>query len=209
MRILSLVLVSSFFLAACATTSGPRTRETPAGTVELFKFFEQKGDRAGQWDILSPDFKRRLSDQAGRNVDLADYEYIRNASRSDPRVRAAEEAVGTVSVQRVRPQGPNRAAVTVNVLGKLIGKNATIGMVRLEAWELTTVDDPEPYWGIVGDPLIGIESTGDGGYVVWTRATPNGQKTRMTFPASQVKGYRSVSKWYVDDLGGLEEQFMQ
>ncbi len=200
--------VSGLLFSACATTSGPRTRETPAGTVELFKYFASRDDRAGEWDILSPDFKRRLSEQAGRNVDLADYEFVRATSRKDARVRAAENALKTVKVRQVQAQGANRAAVTVNALGGL-SKSATIGMVRLQTWELLTIDDPDPYWGNVGDPLIGIESTGDGGYVVWTRATPNGEKTNMTFPASQVKSYQSVTKWYVDDLGGLEDQFME
>ncbi len=202
MRTLGIALCLLLIVPACGSV--PATRETPEGTVEMFKVLHRKGDRAGEWDILSPNFKRRLSQRAGRNVDVADFEAVLETMRKDPKVRLAERLLQTATVTGQQTVDENTARVTIRAGGPL-GKSATITMRRLSKWQLTVLGDPQPYWGIVGDPDIGVERGTDGSYTVWTGG---GEGWRQSFGASEVESYTVASQWYVDDLGELEQQMM-
>jgi hypothetical protein len=197
-------------LVASGCASPPRvppSRESPEAMVELFKVMDRKQDWGGQWDLLSPGLKQRLSRRAGRNVDPADYASARNAYRNDPMVRTAEQLLQTAQVRRVQPDGPNAAYVVVQAL-RPVGKSARIRMVKMDRWELYTAGDPEPYWGITGDPLMTVERMADGGYAVLTRASAAGEWKRMDFPSDQVERFATSSVWYIDDLGGLEAEIV-
>lgn len=200
MKTLAIALTVLLIIPACGSV--PATRETPEGTVEMFKAFNKRGDRAGEWDILSPGLKRRLSQRAGRNVDLADYETIIETYRKDTRVRLAETLLQTATVTDKQMVSEDTARVTIQAGGPL-GKSATVTMRRLMKWELQTVSDPEPYWGIVGDAAIQITRGADGSY---TLSTPDGWTE--TFAASEVEAYNVSNQWYVDSLGELEGDFM-
>lgn len=200
MKSLTIALTILLIIPACG--SGPATRETPEGTVEMFKLYNKKGDRAGEWDVLSPNFKRRISQRAGRNVDLADYETIIETYRQDPKVRLAETLLQTATVTDKQEIDENTTRVTIRAGGPL-GKSATVTMRRLMKWELKTTTDPEPYWGIVGDESIQLTRGADGSYTVGT-----GGGWSQTFAASEVESYNVSNQWYVDDLGELEGDFM-
>jgi hypothetical protein len=175
--------------------------------VELFKVMDRKQDWGGQWDLLSPGLKQRLSQRAGRNVDPADYASARNAYRTDPMVRTAEQLLQTAQVRRVQPDGPDAAYVVVQAL-RPVGRSARIRMIKMDRWALYTAGDPEPYWGLEGDPLMTLQRTPDGGYAILTRASERGEWKRMDFPADQVQRFETSSVWYIDDLGGLEAEIV-
>ncbi len=204
-------LLGALALGGCFSPrqAAPPSRETPAGTVEMFKQFARRGDPAGEWDILSPDLKRRLGQQAGRTIDLADYTAARQAYRNDPRVRAAENLLQTAIVRQTQPTGPDRVMATVVTSGGPLARSANLQMVRLTKWELSVNGQAEPYWGFTSDPLFGADRQSDGSYVVWYRQDPNGARSEQRIPASDVRNYHQTSAWYVDDLGGLESQFLQ
>ena len=170
----------------------------------MFKLKARYGDRSGEWDILSPDFKARLSQQVGRTVDVADYTQARDMYRGDPQVQLAEKMLQTAIATNVRQAGPDRARVAIQTSGGPFAKSGEIGMVRLQTWRLQPVGGGQAYSGFVGDPMLAATKQADGSYVI----TSNGN-TLATVPANQVAGYVVESHWYVDDLGGMEQQFLQ
>jgi hypothetical protein len=200
------MLAIAVVVAGCSS-GGRATRETPAGTIEQFKVAARIQNHEEEWDILSPDLKRRLSKMAGRSIDYADYVTFINSQKSSPEYRQAMTALQAAQVGRVVMHSANRATATIS--GPMgIGGQHQVGMVRLDRWELLTRDDPQPYNGIVGDPDIRVTRGSDGGYTVTMHNPATGQETwRQSFPATDVTNYTVASKWYVDDLGGLESQF--
>jgi len=203
-RVLVAVLVVAFFGVGCAARQGTApTRDTPAGTVEVFKLKARYGDSEGEWDILSPGFKRRISQQAGRHVDVADYTQARQMYRGNPQVQLAERMLQTAVATQVRRVGPDRARVVIRTSGGPLAKSGEIGMVRVATWRLRVAGEPEPYQGYAGDPALVATKQADGSYVI----TSDG-RTVATVHASQVLAYEVESNWYVDDLGGMEQQFL-
>lgn len=208
MRSASALASLGLALSLCACASAPRvppSRDDPEATVELFKVMDRRNDWAGEWDLLSPALKESLSRRAGRNVDPGDYASARNSYRGDPRVQAAEQLLQTAQVRAIHYQGDDLAMVTVQAL-RPVGRTLRVRMIRLERWELLTTDDPQPYWGIRGDPLMSVEPLADGGYVVLSRATPAEAFRRMQFPAASVRSFGTRKAWYLDDLGGIENE---
>jgi len=203
-RLLVAVLVVAFLGVGCAARQATApTRASPSGTVEMFKMKARYGDREGEWDILSPDFKQRLSQQAGRTIDVADYAQAREMYRGNAQVKLAEKMLKTAIATNVRQVGPDRARVVIQTSGGPLAKSGEIGMVRLQTWRLQVAGAPQPYQGFVGDPMLAATKQPDGSFVV----TSNGN-TLATVPANQVQEYRVDSNWYVDDLGGMEQQFL-
>lgn len=205
------VLIAAFALSGCFSPrqAAPPSRDNPTGTIEMFKLYARQGDPAGEWDILSPGLKERLSQRAGRTIDLADYTAARTSYRSDPRVRAAESMLQTAVVRQTTPVGPDRVQAFVQTSGGPLARSATLNMVRLTKWQLFVRSQNEPYWGFTSDPLFGADRQPDGSYVVWFRSEPGAQRSEQLVAASDVVDYKSVAQWYVDDLGGLESQFLQ
>lgn len=212
MRVLltACVGLAALVMAGCASpgSSVTPTRANPTGTVETFKVALSRDDFGTMWDVLSPNFKKRLSQRAGRNIDQADFEMAWKSMRSDARVQLAENLLESARVTDVQMRGQDSANVTVVAgPGGPLGKTINGGMVRLITWELRVAGDPQPFTGIVGSETIGIERGGDGGYVVWTRASAAEQKLRDAYAPSEVESYNAAARWYVDSLGDLEAQF--
>ena len=164
-------------------------------------------NREEEWDILSPNLKRRLSQMAGRNLDFGDYVTFVNSQKSSPEYRQAMTALQAAQVGRVVMHSANRATATIS--GPMgIGGSYQVGMIRLDQWELLIKDDPQPYNGIVGDTDVTVTRGSDGSYTVTMRNPQTGEQTwAQTFLPDEVESYAVSSKWYVDDLGGLESQF--
>lgn len=206
-----LVLLAALGFSGCFSPrqAAPPSRDTPAGTVEMFKLYARRGDPAGEWDILSPGLKQRISQQAGRAVDEADYVQYRRQLRSNAQVRAAENILQTAIVTGTQQVDANTVVANVRTAGGPLARSARIRMVRITRWALYTNDSEEPYTGFSGDPMFGVEPRADGSYVVWQRMNPNAPRQDTVVPASNVRDFQQVPQWYVDDLGGLEQQFMQ
>lgn len=195
------VAIATPALTACGSIGGPSpTRSTPDGTVEWFKNATGRKDYASEWDALSPAFKQRLSQSAGRNVDLGDYIFMRGKLQENPQVRFAEQFIGFASVSSPRMSGPNRARVTAGAMGNSVD----MGLVMLEKWELRIIGEPQPYTGTVEDSVIRAEQQPDGSVVVHQQGL-----APLTFRKDQVQSYRNLRQWYIDDLGAMEQQYMR
>ena len=48
----------------------------------------------------------------------------------------------------------------------------------------------------------------EGGYMVITRDLQGRETSRLPFSQDQVESYKNVQEWYLDDLGGMESQFV-
>ncbi len=76
--------VLALLVAACATptpiavsTAAGLSRETPEATYEYFKTMARNNQWANEWAVFSPNFKRMINQEAGRNVDVGDYSTAR------------------------------------------------------------------------------------------------------------------------------------
>lgn len=208
MRIIIGALVLAIAVVTVGCSSGGRaTRETPAGTIEQFKVAARLQNHEEEWDILSPGLKRRLSEMAGRSLDYGDYVTFIQSQKNSPEYRQAMTALQAAQVGRVVMHNANRATATIS--GPMgIGGRYDVGMIRLDRWELVTTDDPQPYSGIVGDNDVQLTRGADGSYTVTMRDPRTGEQTwSQSFAPNEVQSYEVSSKWYVDDLGGLESQF--
>ena len=207
MRIFSSLTVffAAFAAAGCSgyVESVPRTRNTPGGTIETFKFATARKDYKAEWETFSPAFQRRISRMAGRNVDFADYALARRTMRRDTRVQIAENLLGQAVVRRTQMQGQNRARVRVDAP---LGKTVNVGLVRLTKWQLFVVGDDQPYEGFSNNETIRYERGNDGSFTVFSRFDPGSPPSQETFQRDEVRNFREVSIWYIDDLGGMEAQ---
>ena len=206
MRILTTasVLLTALAAIGCSTVeSVPATRNTPGGTIEMFKKATARKDYKAEWEIFSPGFQRRISRMAGRNVDFADYALARRTMRRDTRVQIAETLLGQAVVRNVSMQGQDRARVRVDAP---LGKTINTGLVRLTKWQLYVTGDSQPYEGFSTDRTVRYERGPGGSYTVVSQFDPGSAPTKETFSADQVRNFREVSLWYIDDLGGMEQQ---
>lgn len=200
----------ALFLTADLAAAAPRRRTnrgpTPAMALMKLKRAVARRDRAAEWALLSPGFKRRLNRRLRRNVDIGDYTHARNAQRRNPQVRQAEQALRTAKITKVRRTGPGRMRLSVWMGGPLIfGQSVNVNVIYLARWELWVKDEPQPYWGFVGDPRMTYTKDESGGYTMYLK-TPRGKITwQATIPAHRVRNFRTVNGWYFDHLGQLEQ----
>ena len=187
---------------APARSKGP----TPAQALMKLKRAIARRDRAGEWELLSPGFKRRMNRRLGRHVDIADYTHARNAQRRNSQVRQAETAIRGAKIQRVRRTGRGRMRMSVWMGGPLVfGQSVTVNLIFLSRWEVWAQGEKRPYWGFVGDPAMTYAKAEDGSYTMALR-DPRGRVIwQQMIPAHRVRAFRTVSAWYFDHLGELEQ----
>ena len=185
------------------------SRDTVKKALERLKRAVRRSDHAEEWRSLSPDFRRRLSRQAGRNVDVADYAMFRKSRARDPNVRKLVSAMRTARVTRVRYDRKGRARVTIRFGGELIfGATTQVGMIQHRLWRLKVRGEPQPYWGYEGDWATKLVKGADGSYTVKTFNEKGVETYSETFPAKQVERYFTFTKWFFDDFGQAEQYFL-
>lgn len=201
---LALSCLAAFAVAGCVSVeSVPATRNTPGGTIEMFKKATAAKNYKAEWDTFSPGFQRRISRMAGRNVDFADYALARRTMRRDTRVQIAESLLGAAVVRNVQMRGEDAARVRVDAP---LGKRIDVGLVRLSKWQLYVVGDDQPWEGFTNNSSVRYEKGADGSYTIYSQFDPNAAPSVETFRADQVSSFKEVSLWYIDDLGGMEAQ---
>ena len=208
-------LCASDFAPAFAAPRGRRMRTTrrrihPNATLQALKRAVTRRDSAGEWAVLSPDFKRRLNQRVGRTVDLADYTHVRNMQRRNPQVRQAEGALRQAKITRVRWGSPRRgyAKVTIWFQGPLVfGKQETVSMVLLTRWEVWVEGEPQPFWGFENDPGMGMQQLPDGRVHLWSRDQAGQVTWQQVVPKEKVRSVNRKTTWYFDHLGALENYF--
>lgn len=198
-RRLLLALVLPLLFGGCAVF-GPATtppggraqagRGTPRGTHAAFKAMVA-GDRwAAEWSLLSPQFKRRLNQIAGRSMGPEAY--------AEARRTVATKAQGDLkrlldsAYAGEEMLGPNAAIATLEANGD----RWSARFVRLTRWELDVVDDPTPQGAFVIGPEDAPLRAEDGSLTVGDR----------TYAREEIGAYRIRTQWYLDALGDLERQ---
>src|SRR5262245_36419212 len=78
----ALALVLAMALAGCAVRAQPvreigLDRSTPRKAYEYLKAMVRANQVEAEWRSFSPAFKRRISERAGRTIDIGDYSHAR------------------------------------------------------------------------------------------------------------------------------------
>jgi hypothetical protein len=182
---------------------------TPADTLATLKWAIARRDRAAEWRTLGPAFKMRLNREAGRNVDVGDYTQFRESQRNNPRIRKLEQYMPSARVTGVRHDGRGGAWVTIRFGGPLFfGASTQVKMIHHAIWVLWIRGESTPYWGFDGQKLSEATAGPDGSYTVTTR-DPRGNVTwQQTFPREQVARYVTTTRWYFDNFGAMEREFI-
>ena len=203
------ISVTSMAIAVLVLLAGSEAAavggRSPQDALARLKRAVASGDRAGEWALLSPAFKRRLNRKAGRVVDLGDYSAIREIQRGDGQIREAEGALRNARVKKVRYDGRGFARVTLRV-GGFVGQYIEVGMVHHAHWELRVKGEPDPYWGFAGDKSIRAVRGKDGSYTVSTHDEKGKVVWKETFPKKKVVSFQRTSSWYFNSLGAVEDQ---
>ena len=206
-----LVLLPVMALLLVGAGRGRRVRSTmpsPSATLQELKTAVARGDRAGEWNTLSPGLKQRINKRAGRNVDVGDYTTFRNSNRRDPNVLRAEKYLRGARIKGIRYYGGGHAWVGIRFGGFLIGKTIGVRMVNHAYWELRVVGESQPYWGFEGDRSIeATKSKTDGSWTVVTRDRAGKITWQNTWPYKKVRYYREKTKWFFNDFGQFEQEF--
>lgn len=195
--------------AAARKPAQPRA-DRPSNALFRFKRAFARNDRQGEWDSLSPGFKRRISRMAGRTVDVGDYSTMRDQHAKDPRMRELRQWLPSASLSRVKYRGDGYADVVIRFGAPIIfGQDMRARMVNHNLWELRIKGEPQPYWGFADDKSIRVFRTRTGNNYVVEMRDPKGKVTwRKQWKPEQIQGYREMNRWYFDGFGKLEDEFM-
>ena len=201
----TLILPLGFGPLGCASpTHRPVTqvglsRETPKDAYEYLKAMIGANQVEAEWRSFSPGFKRRLSEQVGRNVDVGDYSQARAtiASNSTKQIQMVLESEYVSD----RALSENVALVTIRA-GK---RQATPRFVKMTTWELTLKGEGEPVAEFIpkAADVVSISPTGD----VAMRVTPSSGTSAFLkdIPPDKIQRLVIQDEWYLDDFGGVED----
>lgn len=206
---LPLLLMAAFVLCgADGKTVTVDRRDTPVAALSRLKRAVAQRNYAAEWATVSPGFKSRMSERAGRTIDRADYEMFRREQRRDPQVRQVERFMRTARMSNVRYDGKGYANVTITFGGPLFfGRSLRVRMVNHHLWRLDVKGESQPYWGYKGSRLLSAKQNEDGSYTLTTQDDEGKVTWSQTFAASEVVRYREFTKWYFDHFGRMEREF--
>jgi hypothetical protein len=211
MRRSALLLVCLLPLVAIAL-GGARRRPagpSPYQTVEALKRAVARGNTAAEWATLSPGFKMRLNREAGRTVDVGDYDAFRREQRSDPEMREMERLIATCRVLKVDYDGQGQADVTIKFnKSALLGQSLKVRMIHHALWELWVKGETQPYWGFANSPTHKVYAHKDGSYTVRTLNRQGKVTWQQTFRRDQVVRFHRTTRWYFHNFGKAERQFL-
>lgn len=202
-------LIAVFVVEAIAAPPAPR-QFPPQNTLQQLKTAFARGDKGGEWRTLSPGFKARLSQKAGRNVDVGDYISARNAYRNDARIKELEQWIHTASMTRFHQFGGGKAKATLRFGAPLlVGKEIEVTMINHGMWRLVIRGEAEPYWGFDGDRRVQAVQQQDGSITVITRDTRGRVAFQNNYKRAQIQAYTKFNKWFFDGFGAMEQEFMR
>ncbi len=205
-----LFATTPLLLAPGSAVSAPAIKGKPEQTLERFKRAFARKDHGTEWETLSPGFKIRLNQRAGRNVDVGDYIAARNAHGNDPRIRELAQWMHTARITVLKYDSRGRALATIRFgTPLLLGKEVTVTMVHHELWELWIKGERQPYWGFKGSKRIEVfQNPKTGVHTVRTKDARGRVTWKKSWPRSEVQAYRTLTRWYFDNFGKFEQQMM-
>ncbi len=204
---LPLLLITAFLLAG-ADRPRKRRADTPQACLARLKRAVARNDFTGEWAVLSPGFKKRMSERAGRTIDIGDYVVFRRNQLKDPDIRKVQRFMRTARMGKVRYDGKGYASASITFGGPLFfGRSIRVRMVQHRLWRLEVKGDPQPYWGFVGDRALTAKKAKDGSYTIESKDAAGKVLFTETFKAADVRVYREFGKWFFDHFGKIETEF--
>lgn len=194
---------SGGLLVGCAIRGQPvrevgLNRLTPHATFDYLKAMAAANQVEAEWSTFSPGFKRRLSEQVGRNVDVGDYAQARatiaSNSTKEMRLLLDAEFVGEKQLS------DEVAMVTI----RSGGRQATPRFIRMTAWRLKIRGEGDPVSEFVPSASDAVSMAPDGSFSV--RVAPSGGTAAYLreIPANRIESFEMTPLWYLDDFGGVE-----
>lgn len=191
-------------LAGCATPKreavrdATLNRETPRAAYDYLKAMVRAEQPEAEWNAFSPAFKRRLSQQVGRTIDVGDYVQARSTVATNKR-KEIQLLLESEFVAE-KPAGDKVSVVTIRA-GK---QQARPRFVKLTTWELFLKGEGEPVAEFVPttSDLIQISPTGE----VEMKISPSDSTASFLrdIPRERIQGFAIHEYWYLDDFGGIE-----
>lgn len=203
----SAALFGSLFaspLGGCATGGKPVRqtglhRDTPSATYEYLKAMVEATQVAAEWQTFSPGFKRRLSEQVGRTVDLSDYGRARATIASN----ATKEMKLVLSSDLVGEKMLSENVATVEIRSG--DRRATPRFVKLWTFEVKLKGDPEPVSEFIPGPEGVVDTGGDGSIKVDVVPSDGTRAYLKEIRKDQLESFTIKAQWYLDDFGGVED----
>lgn len=151
-----------------------------------------------EWRALSPGFKRRLSEQAGRTVDIGDYAHARATFASN----STKEIAMLLSSEVVseRSISPDLAILSVQAGNQ----RATPRFVRMRTWEIRLRGEGQPVSEFVSAEENVVRIAPDGSIQLRVVPTSGTAAFLKGIPSDRIEEMHVLSEWYLDDFGGVE-----
>jgi hypothetical protein len=174
-------------------------RATPAATYEYLKAMVGANQVDAEWHSFSPGFKRRLSERAGRNVDVGDYGHARATIASN----ATKEIAMLLSSELVSEEKLSDSVAVLTIRSG--SRQASPRFVKLTTWELRLKGEGQPVEEFIprAADVVGISREGS----VSLRVTPSTGTAAFLkdIPTDRIEELHVTSEWYLDDFGGVED----
>jgi hypothetical protein len=151
-----------------------------------------------EWKVFSPGFKRRLSQQAGRTVDVADYVQARSTIATNKR----REIALLVEADVVREQALSDRVATVEIRSS--DRQARPRFVKLTTWELTLKGEGEPVAEFVPSPADVVQISPTGQVELKIAPSEGTASFLKDVTPDRIRSLRVTELWYLDDFGGVE-----
>jgi hypothetical protein len=191
-------------LGACSVKATPVNeigldRSSPRRAYEYLKAMVRANQVEAEWRAFSPGFKRRLSEQAGRTIDIGDYAHARATIASNSTHGIAMILDSEVVDEKV--VSPDLVLMTIRS-GR---QTATPRWVRMKTWELRLKGEGEPVSEFVAAEENVVRIAPDGS--VQMRVVPSSGTGSFlkNIPQDRIDEFHVVSEWYLDDFGGVED----
>ncbi len=201
----AVLATAAFALAGCPAIpkrdapSVQRDRATASHAFEFLKAAVAAKDTEVEWRTFSPGFKRRLSEQAGRTVDVGDYAQARATFASN-----ATREIGMLLSSEVvseRAIAADLALLTV----RSGNQQATPRFVRMKTWEIRLKGEGQPVSEFVAAEENVVRIAPDGSIQMRVVPTSGTAAFLRGIPSDRIEEMHVVSEWYLDDFGGVEE----
>jgi hypothetical protein len=190
--------------AACSVRAQPireigLDRSSPRRAYDYLKAMVRANQVEAEWRSFSPGFKRRLSEQAGRTIDIGDYAHARATIASN-----STRGIGLILESEVvdeRVISPDLVLMTIRS-GR---STATPRWIRMKTWEIRLKGEADAVSEFVAPEEQVVRIASDGSVQMRVVPSSGTQSFLRGIPADRIEEVHVVSDWYLDDFGGVEE----
>jgi hypothetical protein len=190
--------------AACAVKSQPVNeigldRSSPAKAYEYLKTMVRANQVEAEWRAFSPGFKRRLSEQAGRTIDIGDYAHARATI-------ASNSTRGIALILESEVVDERRVSDDLVLMTIRSGRStATPRWIRMKTWELRLKGEADSVSEFVAAEEQVVRIAPDGSVQMRVVPTSGTKSFLRGIPPDRIEEMHVLSEWYLDDFGGVEE----